>query len=304
MKEISYEDVKNIKELIFLKTIPTYLKDILENNKRLRNSLFTKDILTIQINSRVDFLNLLKKYKTYASSTYGNRQLDSNKSRPSFTGTKNYEEYLDMLAGKKTAHVTDFLDKLKIAFKKLHTGEPENYVYDVEGSFFDVAKVLEGEPEAYLRPSENTVEHYANVLIDVGSSGNVSKNLHIENFAKILKVVKALEINKIKTRIIIMEAISDIYHGASRKQLIFFLLKDYKQPFDWLKIAGVFHPSFLRRGIFKIQELLGNQDDDGYGRPWHPIRDAITIDRKIELEKILSLIEKQNKNINFKNVKL
>ncbi len=165
---------------------------------------------------------------------------------------------------------------LKLEMEKLRkeiNSQPESYLPDVEGLFFDVAKVIEGEPECWYRePWDKTRKPRLSVPIMGSYNYKFKKEDAITNATKIIALVKALEDNGFEVEMT-MIFIAD--HATTTNKTMFHsvMIKNYDEGFNWNKLSAMLHPSFFRRIIFRDKELLAPTNlADGYGRTADPAK--------------------------------
>ena len=159
----------------------------------------------------------------------------------------------EILAGLKKAVK---LEVQKLA-KELNT-LPEGYIADVTGLFFDVAKVIEGEPEAWYRePWDKTKKPRLSIPIMGNYSAGFNANTAIKNAAEIIALIKALEDNGFEIELIMTFAAEHMNNGiGERHGMSVVKVKGFEENFNWKKLSTILHPSFFRRIIFRDRELL------------------------------------------------
>lgn len=166
----------------------------------------------------------------------------------------------------------EYVDKLMLDIAGLIERPTINY--DVEGHAVDIARMLEGEPECWLKfESERTQSSQAKFLrlvVNVGASGGVRSSRMIQRGAVIVALVEALEMAGTRCEITVVDATGDascrfgqIHYSAS------ILVKRFDEPVDMPLIAyAVAHPTVLRRHIFRLYETMDYEGcSAGYMRP-------------------------------------
>jgi hypothetical protein len=184
-----------------------------------------------------------------------------------FRGTNSFKEALELLdTGDR-----DILQALKKATKKeLHgiDSQPSRYLPSVQGEFFDVAKVLIGEPESWYK-LDNTNTKIPAITIEVGIAypSNVRTSEVVVNAGLFIARIKELELAGIQVGLRIVAA-TDLTHYKEIKEKIKVSI-DIKQPntpINYRTISAVLHPSFFRRCLFRQRELLyPDKNLGGYG---------------------------------------
>jgi len=191
-----------------------------------------------------------------------------------FTGTRSFDDALELLKNGSP----DIMKGLKVAVKlesekikrELNT-QPEGYVSDVEGLFFDVAKVIEGEPECWYRePWDKTRKPRLNVPIMGSYNAGFAKEKAIKHGAEIIALVKALENVGFEVSLHMVFLIEGASPDA-RFTVQSTTIKNYDETFNWAKLSAMLHPSFFRRFMFREIELMfPNNLNSGYGRTADP----------------------------------
>ena len=160
---------------------------------------------------------------------------------------------------------------MKIAIDKLNkeiNTQPEGYVADVQGLFFDVAKVIEGEPEAWYRDPWDKVKKPRLRIPLVGSyNAGFSVETAIKNSSEIIAIVKALEDNGFECEIAMIFPADGAESGTGKGAYQEVMVKNFDESFNFNKLSAMLHPSFFRRIIFRDLEVaLPKTLAGGYGR--------------------------------------
>jgi hypothetical protein len=259
-----------------------------------------KGWLVIEYSSLAEFTNRLRRDK--ATKTLRKESNDTEYDRLGWAKSTDLEDALDQC---KTGNA-EIMEGLKEAVKlevdnlaKELMSEPEGYVNDVHGLFFDIAKVIEGEPEAWLRePWDKQKKPRISVPIRGNYGGSFSSDNAIANASKVIALIKALEDTGIEVELKMVFASTNVSSKAvngNRNAAISVTIKNYDESFNWKKVSSMLHPSFFRRLIFRERELLfpdtlssgyGNSpraDDFGKeiegGENWLMISDAESIEK-------------------------
>lgn len=214
------------------------------------------------LHSLTTFLNKNENTKT---NLYSSHTRDEE-----FAGTETFRGALNILKnGSKDIkdglkkHVKVAIDKLR---KELNT-KPQGYVADVQGLFFDVAKVVEGEPEAWYRDPWDKVKKPRLSIPLVGSyNSSFEVETAIENSSEIIALIKALEDSGFEVEIAM---IFPAEYVSTEGQHIYqeVMVKGFDESFNWNKLSAMLHPSFFRRIIFRDVELtFPDTLSPGYGR--------------------------------------
>ncbi len=219
-------------------------------------------------------LNALLKFLEKNEDTTTNQDSSHHEDDGKWSGTKNFEEALELLRSGSDEIKAGLKKNVKVAedkiAKELNT-QPQGYLPDVIGAFFDVAKVIEGEPEAwYKQPWDK--EQKPRIKIPVMGSYNSTFEVEdaIKNASEIIALIKALENAGIEIELdMVFYAINCTYDNEAMKHTV--VMKAYDESFNWNKLSAMLHPSFFRRVIFRDKELLSPDNlTSGYGRTGEP----------------------------------
>lgn len=148
----------------------------------------------------------------------------------------------------------------------------DEYFYDVTGQDFDLARVLEGEPECWLNSEQVHVEAPANqtirLVVNIGASCSVGADTLIRKGAGVVALVQLLE--RMRRSVEVVAITRDCYSYNDDKGGGFnfdLTLKHAGQDLDIGKLAyALMHPSMLRRLQFIAMEStwVGMPDSKGY----------------------------------------
>ncbi len=140
-----------------------------------------------------------------------------------------------------------------------------HFMPDVEGLFFDVAKVFSGEPEAwYRRTGENNIKPKIYVPILGSYSYKKKASQMITNASKILALVKALEDRGFEVQVDMVFTADRVQDRKRNAFVSTIAVKKYEETFNYQKLSAMLHPSFFRRLIFREMELAFPKDLGGY----------------------------------------
>lgn len=142
--------------------------------------------------------------------------------------------------------------------------------YDVTGEQFDMGKVIEDEPECWMKWTPGHVEGIEEVVtgpIKIVLNCTVSAGVDAETIrrrgAAAMALAIVFEAANRPTRIEVAASI----RGDQRNYQTVVCLKDFYDPLQADAVAfGLVHPSFFRRFIFKMLEIQGIREY-GYGMP-------------------------------------
>lgn len=129
--------------------------------------------------------------------------------------------------------------------------------YDVEGNFFDVARVIEGEPECWTRfdqELENTGSKYVSILFNCAVSGGIGTDVILARGAALTALIELLEFTGRRVDLTVCCGLKiDPYRDTVTE--IYVPVKRSDQPLDMNRIAfALMSPAMLRRMVFSILE--------------------------------------------------
>ena len=208
-----------------------------------------------------------------------------------FSQTSNIEEAYNIAKNGSPEIMRGLKEAVKLEVEKLRDelmAKRKHDVGDVEGIIFDVAKVLNGEPEAWLRrPIKKNAKPKIRLTIMGNYGGGMDSYEMIQNASKIIALIKTLEEHQIDVHVDMLFAAEHIFKDkAANKEMGLYTsitMKGFGETFNWAKISGMLHPSFFRRLIFRTREIVGGKNMySGYGH---------TIDPSYTFEDISRLIE-------------
>lgn len=211
----------------------------------------------------------LKKYITTKPHKSG-RNKESDKNDEDWTGTKNFDEAINLLTygddklfkkvleKKKNLKIDNLLADIKN--KMRYENKPYGYIPNVPA-------YLTGNPMNMINREENEISHkILNIFLDVSISGGTNKEVIITNGILYLSVIDLLE--KAGYRCNLYSGTSSTTWGDGNFHM-YARVKTDKEPLNIKKICfTIAHPSWLRRIYFRWAEVFDNPADitGGYGR--------------------------------------
>ena len=128
---------------------------------------------------------------------------------------------------------------------------PWNPIHSIAGSSTDINAYIAGVPECMFRQNDS-VGKSVNVVINVGHQYKIRPSEIVKNGKEIVNIVNAFETNNIRTRLVVMVAVSDDDSDVFRT---FVVCKKLYDSFDLKRVMfASAHPSFLRRLWFSMAE--------------------------------------------------
>lgn len=186
-----------------------------------------------------------------------------------FTGTKSYEEAIELLKFGWSDGAKKLNTSLKIANKDVQSKEVKRAVYDVVGFQASVPRYLQGIPTSMVntiptKRKSKTVTIYKSIAY----AALVDKDDILKDSVKFLQIIQEIEKQGIKANVYV------IHHGYAEKEHLVNLVK-VKSASERLNISKLafplMHPSFLRRIVFRSIETESRLKNfrwaRGYGYP-------------------------------------
>ncbi len=185
-----------------------------------------------------------------------------------FFRTKDISEMIEILKTGDDEIKQGLKDATKISIKELDKelmSKTNHFIPDVEGLFFDVAKVLSGEPEAwYRRTGEKNIKPKIYVPILGSYSYKKDAKEMIKNASKIIALVKALEDRGFEVQVDMVFSAHKLTDRNKNAFVSTICMKGYSETFNFNKLSAMMHPSFFRRLIFREMELAFPTELGGY----------------------------------------
>lgn len=153
--------------------------------------------------------------------------------------------------------------------------ERQDIYYDVEGRMFDVARVLQNEPECWMQFETKIVkgpsQRFIRITINGTASGGVDTATIIGRGAAICALIELLEFSGRRVELTLAMATcsgSARFHARVK-------IKTFDQPLDMPKVVyAIAHPSVLRYHVFSLMEAIPDSAmrsklgvGGGYGMP-------------------------------------
>ncbi|OQX58595.1 MAG: hypothetical protein B5M52_05155 [Helicobacteraceae bacterium 4484_230] len=281
-KTVTKTDIKGLK-------VHSFLPKVLEDN-----DFAAGTALILEARS----LHELKKFMLDNEDFKDSPQNASMKTRE-WSGTFTWEEYIDLLDnGDK-----EVMKKLKIITNKttgdLHKKYKDvisSYQYDVTGEFFDIGLVLSGVPEVWLQPViEQEEKQRIDIIINGSFDSAQKKDTITENIGYLLGLLKVLEECGVETSVKMIAGVQNYWERSRTNKSIILIttVKQYDEPINFKKVSALISPTYLRRGMFKIEEVTAKMNlAGGYGKPMK-FKGTIEIHHKRDIEALEKRIFKE-----------
>lgn len=268
-------DTKVIEGCKSLHKIPSYLE----------NASIRKNDKIIEMGTLSNYKKFMRLHKDFNGASE-NSSMQTGDSE--FSGVSNYDDFLTLLDnGDK-----DVMEKIKVEttkqvaeLSKKYEEVIHRYKFDTSGQFFDVGLVLTGIPETWLEP-DNIEEEKVRVEIIINGTfhSGVSKEDVIKGASRILAMIKILEDNDVEVKLKIVSCIRNCGHGHDL--YVATDVKNYDEPINYKKASALLSPTYLRRGMFKMMELVARKKlSYGYGGQIS-VRGFIEIHRSGDIDKL------------------
>lgn len=151
--------------------------------------------------------------------------------------------------------------------------EREEIRYDVEGAMFDVGRICERVPEAWMNFETVLVEgqpQHLRLVINIVCSGGISPKVILARGSVVCALIELLEFSGRRVELTMACSIG----GYSNKNFhATAVVKKFDEPLDLPKVVYAFaHPTVLRRHIFALEESLSPEHraslsvGSGYGQ--------------------------------------
>lgn len=131
-----------------------------------------------------------------------------------------------------------------------------DYLMDTTGQFFDVPSVVENRPESWLRPivSDRGDRITIRFVVDVGVSAGVSPALVRQRSAAIAACVLTLQAQGAPVEVIAITEENGSGDAAASYGMAVHM-NEPGRPIDVARLTALAHPTFLRRLMFRLQEV-------------------------------------------------
>lgn len=209
----------------------------------------------IEMGTLSNFKRFMKNNKYFKEASHLSSMRDDD---DDFSGVSSYDDYLNLLENGDE----DVMRKIKVEtgkqvaeLGKKYEDVLSAYKFDVSGEFFDVGLVLSGVPESWLQPEflpEERVQ--VEIIINGTFSSNVRKEMVIKNSSKILAMIKILEENRVEVKLKIVSCIKRA--GGDKDLYVATDIKDYDEAINYKKCSALLSPTYLRRGMLKVMEMV------------------------------------------------
>jgi len=178
-----------------------------------------------------------------------------NQGRTEFTGTPDYET-----AHKCTTEgydMEEFNNTRATITSQSKVSSQINEIYDVQGSYVDVGRFLEGEPECMVDFAQAPKSQALDIFLTISEPWLITAGQMRNRAAIICCLVDDLEKMGVRCRIHVIDFRDYV---KSKRSFYSVRLKNFDEPLSVAKISGASHPSFFRRIAFRHTEKYYVED--------------------------------------------
>lgn len=199
-----------------------------------------------------------------------------------WAGTKSWEQFITLLDegdDKVTAQIKTETKAQIAELGKKYEEELKGYKFDVQGEFFDIGLVLSGVPEHWLEPEfEEAEKPKVDLIINGSFPDGTDLDGIVKNAGKVLAIARILEDHDVLVSIKAVTGAQKFMYGEKYKEaLMETMVKGYDEPLNYSKCSAIITPTYLRRGWFRMAEVVAGDELKGnYGK-------IIDVDNSIEL---------------------
>lgn len=161
------------------------------------------------------------------------------------------------------------LETIQTAMSELSIGvRPQEEIYSVSGSFVDIGRFIEGEPECMVSFEESQDTKFIDVKFLMSENAYVTPEVFTNKAIVLASIVDRLESSGYRVRLI---ACCRVGHSSHFSFDVDMVVKDYAENLSLGQLAGCVAVSFFRKVIFSIIEIVFageglNAVDHGYGQ--------------------------------------
>jgi len=174
-------------------------------------------------------------------------------------GSDTVEDWLQVIKRGDKNVMNEIIVEKKKASKEFATLVTNSSMYDTEGLYFDIGKVLSGEPECWVKPSKAELPDEITVRITTLASSSTNAKKIIKGAGRVLGMIDKLEKDGYKVKLenwLYTERATK--SGAKNKidLLTVMTVKDFNESINYAKMSAMVSPSLQRRGMFMLREVL------------------------------------------------
>lgn len=168
-----------------------------------------------------------------------------------WAGSKDYDHALQI------AREGLDLEKIHATMGELSIGvKQQELFYDVTGSYVDIGRYLEGEPENMINFQESQENRFIDVKFLFSENAGVSSETFTNKVIVLASIVDRLESIGFRVRLIACCRCKQDNVSKKFKFDMDVIVKDYKENLSIGQVSGCVNASFFRRIMFAIIEII------------------------------------------------
>ena len=202
---------------------------------------------------------------------FGNGEYKASEKKNVWSGSYTWEDYKKYLKTGDPDTIARIRNKTRNNVNKLESKYKEQlitFMPDVEGMFFDIGAVLNGEPECWFREEiKNKKSQSISFVLNGAFGAGMDKDDIVDAGARILALCKVLEDHKVHTEILLICANRNVdvkEQGVST--YLMSKVKSFNEPLNYAKASALLSPTYQRRLMFKVVETMSDRVKSGYGQ--------------------------------------
>lgn len=210
--------------------------------------------------------------ETPLNKAFKNAKLSSTIDDEKFTGTKSFDEAVNLMKNGWEDMSKKLTQKLNVICKDTTIVTKKKSVYDVVGYQANVPRYLQGIPTNMVRTINTPAKQKAITIIkSIDYSANIPSSIIIEESIKALAIVKKIEAQGTRVNLDICVGSLSLNKKENNNFLLKIRVKNANERLNISKLAFVLvHPSMLRRLVFRWIEVypkISKYFISNYGAP-------------------------------------
>ena len=173
------------------------------------------------------------------------------KNNPDWAGSRDYDHALQIAReGLSLEKIQAMMGELSIGVKQ------QELFHDVTGSYVDIGRYLEGEPENMINFQESQENRFIDVKFLFSENGGVSSDTFTNKVIVLASVVDRLESIGFRVRLIACCRCRQDNVGKKFRFDMDVVVKEYKENLSIGQVSGCVNASFFRRIMFSVIEII------------------------------------------------
>lgn len=230
---------------------------------------------SVEFKSLDEFYNYITNTPFNKVFNYGFRA-STDKSKK-FTGTKDFEEAVELFKNGWSVMANDLVKKLKVTESKKQTAMKPKQTLSVCGYQAVVPLYLQGVPNNMVNKKLVPVKQKVITLNkSIGYNCGTTKEEIIEESIKTLQIIKNLESQGYRCNLNVLWVVSESHNNSGKRFAIKIKIKSSNEKLNISKLAfPLVHPSMLRRLLFRFIEVYPNVTNQFAGYYGYPVKDEV-----------------------------